>query len=87
MMKDIGLSEDEIMRDWSLASQDLSFVKKFSKQYQLWIYLQICSLKLQGQLLESPNLIDTRIIGHACQYLGLNIVGTVFSPNRNATKY
>lgn len=86
MMKDIGLSEDEIMRDWSLSSQDLSFVKKFSKQYQLWIYLQICSLKLQGQLLESPNLIDTRIIGHACQYLGLNIIGTVFSPTRNATR-
>ena len=30
LMKHIGFSEDEIIRDWSLHAEDLGFVKKFS---------------------------------------------------------
>jgi hypothetical protein len=85
-MKHIGLSEDEINRDWSLYVEDLAFVKKFRKQYQLWIYLQVCSLKLLGQLLENPNTLDTRIIVHACKSLTLDIIGTVKVPDRDATR-
>ena len=48
-MKDFGISEDEIIRDWSLHDEDFVFVKKFRKQYQLWVYLQVCSLILLGQ--------------------------------------
>lgn len=84
-MKHIGLSEDEIIRDWSLHAQDLEFIKKFRRQYQLWVYLQVCSLKLLGQLLDNPNTLDTRIIGHACKSLKLDIVGTVAVPDRDAT--
>ena len=86
LMKHTGLSEDEIIRDWSLHAEDLAFVKKFRKQYQLWVYLQVCSLKLLGQLLENPNVLDTQIIGHACKSLLLNLVGTVEVPERDATR-
>ena len=82
----MGLSEDEIIRDWSLHTEDLVFVKKFRKQYQLWAYLQVCSLKLFGQLLDNPNTLDTRIIGHACKSLTLDIIGTVGAPDRDATR-
>lgn len=82
----MGLSEDEIIRDWSLHTEDLVFVKKFRKQYQLWAYLQVCSLKLLGQLLDNPNTLDTRIIGHACKSLTLDIIGTVGVPDRDATR-
>lgn len=85
-MKHIGLSEDEIIRDWSLHAEGLAFVKKFRKQYQLWVYLQLCSLTLFGQLLDNPNTLDTRIIGHACKSLLLDISGTVEMPERDATK-
>lgn len=70
-MKHIGISEEEIIRDWSLHTEDLEFVKKFRNQYQLWVYLQVCSLKLLGQMLDNPNTLDTRIIGHACKTLTL----------------
>ena len=36
------ICDDEIIRDWSLNSVGISFVRKFRKQYQLWIYLQVC---------------------------------------------
>lgn len=80
------LSEDGIIRDWSLKSLDIVFIRRFRKQYQLWIYLQVCALKLFGQLMDNPNILDTRIIGHVCQLLGLEIVGTVALPLREATK-
>lgn len=85
-MQYIGLSEDEIIRDWSLHTADIIFVKKFRKKYQLWVYLQVCSLKLLGQLLDIPNTLDTRIIGHACKSLLLDLVGTVEVPERDATR-
>ncbi len=80
------ICDDEIIRDWSLNSVGISFVRKFRKQYQLWIYLQVCALKLLGQLLDNPNTLDTRIIGHACKSLEMEIVGTVEIPTRDATK-
>ncbi|VEB36013.1 Transposase and inactivated derivatives, TnpA family [Legionella sainthelensi] len=43
-------------------------------------------MRLFGQLLDNPNSLDTRIIGHACKLLGLDIVGTVVLPMRDATK-
>jgi TnpA family transposase len=85
-MKYLGLSEEEIVRDWSLGAKDLLFVNKFRKQYQLWIYLQFCSLKLFGQLFNNPNELDMRIIGHACKSLQLDIIGTVKMPDRDATR-
>jgi len=85
-MKHFELSEDEIIRDWSLHAEDLVFVKKCRKKYQLWVYLQICSLKLFGQLLDNPNTLDTPIIGHACKSLMLDIIGTVEVPERDATR-
>lgn len=85
-MKQVSLSADEIIRDWSLNAEDLAFVKKFKKQYQLWVYLQVCALKLFGLLLDNPNTQDIRIIGHSCILLSLNIIGTVEVPVREATK-
>lgn len=86
MKQKFSISEDEIIRDWSLNRGDLTFVKKFIKQYQLWGYLQVCALRLFGQLLDNPNTLDTRIIGYACKSLVLDIVGTVDVPIRDATK-
>lgn len=80
------ISEEEIIRDWSLTITSILFVKNFRKKYQLWVYLQVCALKLRGQLLDNPNILDGRIIGHACKSLQLDIVGTVESPTREATK-
>ncbi|MBA8666544.1 DUF4158 domain-containing protein [Holosporaceae bacterium 'Namur'] len=81
-----NLSEDEIIRDWSLSLEDRLFVRNFSNQYRLWVYLQICALRLFGQLLGNPNTLDARIIGYACKSLGLSIIGTVNTPSRDATR-
>ena len=81
-----NLSEDEIVRDWSIGDDDKMFVTKFSSDYQLLIYLQLCSLRLFGELLENPNNIDNRIIAYVCKILQIPIVATVKTPKRRATK-
>ena len=81
-----SLSEDEIIRDWSLTTDDKRFVGKFKTQYRLWIYLQVCALRMFGQLLENLNALDSRIVGHACNTLNLPILDTVEIPSRNATR-
>ncbi len=80
------LSEDEIIRDWSLNESDKKFISKFNTNYRLWIYLQLCFLKLFGQLIDDPNRLDSKIIGYACKILGLSIVATVELPERDATR-
>ena len=85
-MKQTRLSEDEILRDWSLSGAGLDFVSKFKKQYRLWVYLQLCALRLFGQLLENPNVLDTRIISYACKSLRSEIIATVEIPARDATR-
>lgn len=82
----MALTEDEIIRDWLLNNADKAFVMKFNKNYRLWIYLQMCALKLFGQLLDNPNRLDSQIIGYACKALGLPIVATVNIPDRDATR-
>ncbi len=37
-------------------------------------------------MLDNPNTLDTRIIGHVCKSLELDIIGTVEVPERDATK-
>ncbi len=86
MKTQTNLSEDEIIRDWSLTTDDKRFVGKFKTQYRLWIYLQVCALRMFGQLLENPNALDSRIVGHACNTMNLPILGTVEIPSRNATR-
>lgn len=80
------LSEDEIIRDWSLSHSDKIFISKFNKNYRLWLYLQLCALKLFGQLLENPNTLNIQIIGYACKALDLPITATVKIPGRDATR-
>ncbi|NQY75280.1 MAG: DUF4158 domain-containing protein, partial [Candidatus Margulisbacteria bacterium] len=80
------LTEDEIVRDWSLDQNDKIFVKKFTKSYRLWVYLQLCSLRLFGQILEIPNTLNSQIIGYACKMLELPIVATVPISNRGSTR-
>jgi TnpA family transposase len=80
------LSEDEIIRDWSINDSDKIFISKFNTNYRLWIYLQLCSLRLFGQLLDNPNSLDGQIIGYACRILRIPIVATAEIPTREATK-
>ncbi len=81
-----SLNEDEIIRDWSISKRDRNFISKFNRSYRLWIYLQLCALKLFGQLLEDLSSINGQIIAYACQNLQLNPVVTVSAPNRDATR-
>lgn len=80
------ISEDEIIRDWSLKAEDKSFVVKFNRSYRLWIYLQLCSLRCFGQMLENPNTLDSQIVGYACKSLNLPITATIAIPERDATR-
>jgi hypothetical protein len=81
-----SLTEDDVIRDWSLGKRDTIFVRRFNKNYRLWIYLQVCSVKLFGQLLDNPNTLNSQIIGHACKVLALPIVATVIISNRATTR-
>jgi hypothetical protein len=80
------LNEDEIIRDWSVDEKDKSFILDFRGKYQLWVYIQICSLRLFGKLLENPNNLDVSIIGYACKSLDITIVSNINIPHRDSTK-
>lgn len=80
------LNEDEIIRDWTLSLDDEKFVSKFNANYRLLIYLQLCALRLFGQLIENPNTLSSQIIAYACRRLDLPLVATVSVPDRDATR-
>lgn len=80
------ISEDEIIRDWTLGPDDQILISKVNKIYRLWFSIQLCSLKLFGQFFNHPNDLESRIIGYLCKQLDLAIMGTVESPQRDATR-
>lgn len=80
------ITEDEIIRDWTLGPEDRMVVAKLNKAYRLWFSVQLCSLKLFGQFFNHPNDLDTSILGYLCRQLKLPIVSTVKSPHRDATR-
>jgi hypothetical protein len=80
------ITEDEIIRDWTLTSQDRMVIAKLNKIYRLWFSIQLCSLKLFGQFFNHTNDLESRIIGYLCKQLDLPIVGTVENPHRDATR-
>ena len=85
MLRD-KISEDEIIRDWSLEAQDETLLRKITKEYRLWFAVQVCSLRLLGQFFNHPNDLESRVIGHLCKQLRLPMTGTVESPQRDATR-
>ena len=80
------LSEDELIQNWSLNDSDKRFLSKFNLDFRPWVYLQLCSLRLFGQLIDNPNTLDNAIIGYAYKSLNLPITLTVLLPDREATK-
>ena len=86
MINNSKLSENEIIRDWSLSKDDLAIVLKINKQHRLWLGIQICSLRLFGQFLNKPNQLASEIIVYICKQISIPIVVTVEMPQRDATK-
>ena len=79
------ITEDEIVRDWTLSSPDKMLIEKINNAYRLWVSIQICSLRLFGQFFSQPNDLESRIIAYIRKQLNLSMTGTVESPQRDAT--
>jgi hypothetical protein len=80
------ISEDDIIRDWSLEDQDKVLLAKITREYRLWFAVQVCSLRSLGQFFNHPNDLESRVIGHLCKQLRLPMTGTVEIPQRDATR-
>ena len=80
------ITEDEIVRDWTLSPPDKMLIGKINSAYRLWVSIQICSLRLFGQFFSHPNDLESRIIAYICKQLNLSMTGTVESPQRDATR-
>ena len=58
MIKDKELSEDEIIRDWTLDESSKRLVERINKNHRLWFAVQLFAMKRYGRLLENPHIFS-----------------------------
>lgn len=78
-------SEEELIRDWTLSAQDKSLLSKFRKNNRQNIAIQICAVRLYGQLLNNYGDLSPRIINYINKQLELPPTLYATIPTREAT--
>ena len=79
------ISEDSIIRDWTLSIHDKQLLNKLNKNNRIWVGAQICALQLYGRLLENPNELSSQVISYICKQLNQAPIVTIYKPQRQAT--
>jgi len=79
-------SDEEIARDWTLSKSDLEHLQTVSKTYQLYVAIQICSIRLQGSFFDSIQTLSPHIINYLTSQIGLPPTLFVDEPTRRATR-
>lgn len=80
-----NFSDEEMVRDWTLSKPDIEEIRKYRKNFRLFIALQLCCVRLNGRFLQSPHDLSLRIINYLSTQLGLPPSLTVNVPDRKAT--
>jgi TnpA family transposase len=66
-------SDEEMARDWTLSPEDLSEMKKYRKQAQLYLAIQLCCVKMYGRFIERTTDLSVRVISYLSSQLGLAV--------------
>ena len=83
---DVRLSQEIIVRDWTLADKDKTFIHSYHKKYRAYIGIQICTIKLSSRFIAQPNELPTDIIQYIANQLQLSPLLIVEIPARKATR-
>ncbi len=79
-------SDEEMVRDWTLSDADKAEIKQYYRQnYQLFIVIQLCAVRLYGQFLNDIHNLSPRIINYLAQQIDLPPSLTIDIPERPAT--
>ena len=85
MKKDTNLSEDEVIRDWTLSSSEKNLVGRINRNNRLWFAIQLFALKRYGRFLENPHELSIQVISYISKQLSLPLTFTIEKPSRKAT--
>ncbi|MCH9697456.1 MAG: Tn3 family transposase [Gammaproteobacteria bacterium] len=78
-------SDEEMVRDWTLSEDDKSEIVKYSRNFRLFITIQLCAVRLYGRFLSEVHGISPRIVNHLCTQLDLPPSLNIEGPDRRAT--
>ena len=80
-----NISDDQIIRDWSLTKEDRSFLLKISKKYRSYVAVQLCCLKIYGRFSNQLSDLSHEVIFYINNQLDLPTALQVIKPERKAT--
>jgi Domain of unknown function (DUF4158) len=78
-------SDEEMVRDWTLATSDIAEIAKYRQSFRLFIAIQLCAVRLYGRFLNHVNDLSPHIINYLGQQLDLPPSLAVTVPERKAT--
>lgn len=65
------LSDEEMVRDWTLSKADQTEVKRYRTSSRLFIAIQLCAVRLYGRFLLEVNDLSPRIVSYLNSQLSL----------------
>jgi TnpA family transposase len=78
-------SDEEMARDWTLTPRDQQELGKYSKNYRLFVAIQLCAVRLYGRFLNEVHDLSPRIVNYLSGQLDLPPSLTIQAPERKAT--
>ena len=80
-----GFSDEEMARDWTLSENDKEEIRKYRKNFRLFVAIQVCSVRLYGRFLNQVHDLSTQIINYLGKQLDLPPSLSIEVPDRKAT--
>jgi TnpA family transposase len=78
-------SDEEMVKDWTLSAADKAEVSQYRPNYQLFVVIQLCAVRLYGRFLSDVHHLSARIVNYLAQQLDLPPSLTIEVPERKAT--
>ena len=74
-----------MVKDWTLSESDREEIRKYRKNFRLFIAIQICSVRLYGRFLNQVHDLSPHIVNYLGQQLALPPSLAIDAPQRKAT--
>ena len=86
-LNNLNLSEEELVRDWTLSEKDQQMLSQYRKHNRQNIAIQICAIRIFGRMLDSYTNLSPKIINYINQQLKLPPALYVISSEREKTYF
>jgi TnpA family transposase len=81
-----NFSDEELTRDWTLSAADIEQIERITKTFQVYVAIQICAVRFQGNFVDSVQTLSPRVTGYLHYQLKLPPTAFVNEPERRATR-